>query len=285
MAKKRKLRTQTTTNRWKNLFTYIYLIILSVIIIYPILITVTSAFRTGNIMAFDLNFSGPWSLNNFRRLFQDTLYGTWYLNTLYVAGATMFAQVAAITLSGYAYSRYRFVGRNQSIKFFLIVQMVPTTAALTAFYVMALLAGGLNSHWFLILIYIGGGIPMNTWLMKGYFDTIPIELDESAKLDGAGHLRIFWQIVLPLVKPMIAVQALWAFMGPFGEYMLARFLLRRPDLYTVAIGLQTFINNPQDQRVTLFAAGAILIAVPICLLFFYLQRHFVSGLTSGGTKG
>jgi len=285
MAKKRKLRTQTTTNRWKNLFTYIYLIILSVIIIYPILITVTSAFRTGNIMAFDLNLSGPWSLNNFRRLFQDTLYGTWYLNTLYVAGTTMFAQVAAITLSGYAYSRYRFVGRNQSIKFFLIVQMIPTTAALTAFFVMALLAGGLNSHWFLILIYIGGGIPMNTWLMKGYFDTIPIELDESAKLDGAGHLRIFWQIVLPLVKPMIAVQALWAFMGPFGEYMLARFLLRRPDLYTVAIGLQTFINNPQDQRVTLFAAGAILIAVPICLLFFYLQRHFISGLTAGGTKG
>lgn len=258
---------------------------MSIVIIYPLLITVTSAFRTGNIMAFDLNFSGPWSLANFSRLFNNTLYGTWYLNTLKVAGTTMIIQVAAITLAGYAYSRYRFIGRKQSIKFFLIIQMVPTTAALTAFYVMALLVGGLNSHWFLTVIYIGGGIPMNTWLMKGYFDTVPLELDESAKLDGAGHLRSFWQIILPLVKPMIAVQALWAFMGPFGEYMLARFLLRTPELYTVAIGLQTFISNPRDQRVTLFAAGAILIALPICILFFYLQKHFVSGLTAGGTKG
>lgn len=286
MARKEKrIKTQKRKRRLVQLFSYIYLISLSIIIVYPLLITVTSAFRTGNIMAFDLSFSGPWSFDNFSRLFNSTLYGTWYMNTLTVAGITMAVQVAAITLAGYAYSRYRFVGRKSSIKFFLIVQMVPTTAALTAFYVMALLVGGLNSHWFLTFIYIGGGIPMNTWLMKGYFDTVPIELDESAKLDGAGHIRTFWQIVLPLVKPMLAVQALWAFMGPFGEYMLARFLLRTPELYTVAIGLQTFINNPRDQRVTLFAAGAILIALPICSLFFYLQRHFVSGLTAGGTKG
>jgi arabinogalactan oligomer/maltooligosaccharide transport system permease protein len=169
--------------------------------------------------------------------------------------------------------------------FFLIVQMVPTTAALTAFFVMALLLGALDQTWFLAFLYIGGGIPMNTWLMKGYFDTVPIDLDESAKLDGAGHFRIFFQIVLPLVKPMIAVQSLWAFMGPFGEYMLAKFLLRTPENYTVAIGLQTFINNPFDQKVALFAAGAILIAVPISILFFMLQKHFVSGLTGGGTKG
>src|SRR5690606_19742844 len=119
------------------------------------------------------------------------------------------------------YSRYRFVGRKKSLMFFLIIQMVPTTAALTAFYVMALLLGALDQSWFLMFLYIGGGIPMNTWLMKGYFDTIPYDLDESAKLDGAGHFRIFAQIVLPLVKPMIAVQSLWAFMTPFGEYMLA----------------------------------------------------------------
>ena len=126
---------------------------------------------------------------------------------------------------------------------------------------------------------------MNTWLMKGYFDTVPIDLDESAKLDGAGHLRTFSQIVLPLMKPMIAVQALWAFMTPFGEFMLARFILRSPEKYTVAIGLQQFINDPRQQRVALFAAGAILIAVPISILFFYLQKNFVTGLTSGGTKG
>ena len=110
-------------------------------------------------------------------------------------------------------------------------------------------------------------------------------MDESAKLDGAGHFRTFYQIILPLVRPMIAVQALWAFMGPFGDFMLAKFLLRAPEYYTVAVGLQTFIANQTEQKVTLFAAGAILIAVPISILFFFLQKNFVSGLTSGGTKG
>ena len=281
----KKIRTQKGARRLNKILTYTYLIFMSIIIIYPLLITATSAFRGGNLMAFDLKLSGPWTLNNFRRLFTETLYPQWYMNTLKVALTTMVIQVAAITLAGFAYSRYRFIGRKQSLKFFLIVQMVPTTAALTAFYVMALLLGGLDKHWFLIFVYIGGGIPMNTWLMKGYFDTIPLELDESARLDGAGHLRTFWQIILPLVRPMIAVQALWAFMSPFGEYLLARFLLRSPENYTVANGLQTFINNPRDQRVALFAAGAILIAVPIATLFFFLQKNFVSGLTAGGTKG
>lgn len=285
VKKTKKIHTQKTARFWSKFFTYLYLILMSVIILYPLLITATSAFRSGNILAFDLKLTGPWSLDNFRRLFEDTLYPKWYMNTLVVATVTMVIQVTAITLAGFAYSRYRFIGRKQSLKFFLIVQMVPTTAALTAFYVMALLIGGLDKHWFLIFVYIGGGIPMNTWLMKGYFDTIPIELDESAKLDGAGHLRTFVQIILPLVRPMIAVQALWAFMSPFGEYLLARFLLRSPDKYTAAIGLQTFINNQRDQRVALFAAGAILIAFPIAVLFYFLQKNFVSGLTSGGTKG
>src|SRR5699024_10133384 len=105
------------------------------------------------------------------------------------------------------------------------------------------------------------------------------------KLDGAGHFRIFGQIVLPLVRPMIAVQALWAFMGPFGDYMLSKFILRNQDYYTVAVGLQTFLNDTRNQRVALFAAGAILIALPISILFFMLQKNFVSGLVAGGTKG
>lgn len=133
--------------------------------------------------------------------------------------------------------------------------MVPTMAALTAFYVMAFLLEALDKYWFLTMIYIGGGIPMNTWLMKGYFDTVPIDLDESAKLDGAGHFRIFFQIVLPLVKPMLAVQALWAFMGPFGDFMLAKFLLRTPENQTVAVGLQTFISDVTNQRVSFCCWG------------------------------
>lgn len=271
--------------RLNHILTYLYLIALSIIIIYPLLITVMSAFKSGNVVAFKLDGSTNFTLDNFLGLFNETLYGTWYLNTLIIATVTMIVQTSIVVLAGYAYSRYNFVARKQSLVFFLIIQMVPTMAALTAFFVMALMLNALNKSWFLIFLYIGGGIPMNAWLMKGYFDTVPISLDESAKLDGAGHFRRLWQIVLPLVRPMIAIQALWAFMGPFGDYILSKFLLREKEFYTVAVGLQTFISDPRNLKISYFAAGAILIALPISILFFFLQKNFVSGLTSGGDKG
>lgn len=251
--------------------TYLYLIALSIIIIYPLLITIMSAFKSGNVVAFKLEPIAL-TLDNFKGLFTETLYGTWYLNTLIIAVLTMLIQTSIVVLAGYAYSRYNFIARKQSLVFFLIIQMVPTMAALTAFFVMALMLNALNQSWFLIFLYVGGGIPMNAWLMKGYFDTVPISLDESAKLDGAGHFRRFWQIVLPLVRPMIAVQALWAFMGPFGDYILSKFLLREKEFYTVAVGLQTFISDVKNLKIAYFAAGAILIALPISILFFFLQR-------------
>ena len=265
--------------------TYLYLVVLSIIILYPLLITIMSAFKTGNVVAFKLDTDINFSLENFSRLFSGTLYGTWYFNTIIIAVLTMIVQTSIVVLAGYAYSRYNFLARKQSLVFFLIIQMVPTMAALTAFFVMALMLNALNQPWFLIFLYVGGGIPMNAWLMKGYFDTVPMSLDESAKLDGAGHFRRFWQIVLPLVRPMIAVQALWAFMGPFGDYILSSFLLREKEYFTVAVGLQTFVSNVKNLKIAYFSAGAILIALPICILFFFLQKNFVSGLTSGGDKG
>ncbi|HFU4209562.1 TPA: sugar ABC transporter permease [Streptococcus suis] len=271
--------------RINQTLTYLYLIVLSVIIIYPLLITIMSAFKSGNVVAFKLDSNINFTLDNFSKLFSETLYGTWYLNTLIIALLTMVIQTSIVVLAGYAYSRYNFIARKQSLVFFLIIQMVPTMAALTAFFVMALMLNALNQSWFLIFLYVGGGIPMNAWLMKGYFDTVPISLDESAKLDGASHFRRFWQIVLPLVRPMIAVQALWAFMGPFGDYILSKFLLREKEFYTVAVGLQTFISDVKNMKIAYFAAGAILIALPISILFFFLQKNFVSGLTSGGDKG
>ena len=271
--------------RLNHILTYLYLIALSIIIIYPLLITVMSAFKSGNVVAFKLDGSTNFTFDNFLGLFNETLYGTWYLNTLIIATVTMIVQTSIVVLAGYAYSRYNFMARKQSLVFFLIIQMVPTMAALTAFFVMALMLNALNKSWFLIFLYIGGGIPMNAWLMKGYFDTVPISLDESAKLDGAGHFRRLWQIVLPLVRPMIAIQALWAFMGPFGDYILSKFLLREKEFYTVAVGLQTFISDSKNLKISYFAAGSILIALPISILFFFLQKNFVSGLTSGGDKG
>ena len=242
---------------FNHFLTYLYLVVLSVIIIYPLLITITSAFKTGNIVAFKLDFNIDWSFDNFSRLFSETLYGTWYLNTVIIAVLTMIVQTSIVVLAGYAYSRYNFIARKQSLVFFLIIQMVPTIAALTAFFVMALMLNALNQNWFLIFLYVGGGIPMNAWLMKGYFDTVPISLDESAKLDGAGHFRRFWQIVLPLVRPMVAVQALWAFMGPFGDYILSSFLLRDKEFFTVAVGLRTFVSDVKNMKIAFFAAGEI----------------------------
>ena len=130
--------------RLNHFLTYLYLVVLSIIIIYPLLITVLSAFKTGNVSAFTLDFSGSLSFDNFQKLFTDTLYGTWYLNTLIIAIITMVAQTSIITLAGYAYSRYNFLARKQSLVFFLIIQMVPTMAALTAFFVMALMLNALN---------------------------------------------------------------------------------------------------------------------------------------------
>jgi arabinogalactan oligomer/maltooligosaccharide transport system permease protein len=288
MAEKIKVKKAGSIKRGRfftQFFTYLYMVILAVIVIYPLLITSITAFKASNTIAFTLSFKGPWTINNFHNLFTQTLYGRWYWNTIVISVATMVIQLIAVTLSGYAYSRYKFIGKKWTLVFFLVVQMIPTMAALTAFYVFALLLNGLDHYWFLTLIYIGGGIPMNAWLMKGYFDTVPYDLDESAKLDGAGNFTIFWKIVLPLVKPMLAVQALWAFMTPFGEYMLSSYLLRTNSHLTVAVGLQQFISNSKDQQVALFSAGAILIALPICALFFYLQKYFVTGLTAGGTKG
>jgi len=278
--------SSTKINRFFSRFcTYLFLIVLSIIIIYPLLITVQSAFNSSDLTAFTLDPHMHWTLANFKQLFSQTLYLTWFKNTMIIAISTMIIQVIIVTLAGYTYSRYRFKGRKNGLIFFLVIQMVPTMAALTAYFVLGLIINGLDQYWFLTMVYVGGGIPMNTWLMKGYFDTIPRDLDESARIDGAGHLRILLQINLPLAMPMIAVQALWAFMGPFGDYLLSAFLLRSPEHMTVAVGLQQFIADPTNQRVAMFAAGSFLISIPIVILFFLLQRNFQSGLTAGGTKG
>ncbi|WP_221563741.1 sugar ABC transporter permease [Alkalihalobacillus sp. TS-13] len=266
---------------------YIAIFITIAIVIYPVLWIVGSSFNPGNSLSGSTIIPKNASLKHYQELFDlsSSNYLYWYWNTLKICIVTMVLSVTMIALMGYSFSRYRFIGRKNGLMTFLILQMIPNFAALIAIYVLAVQTKLIDTHLALILLYTGGLLPMNTWLAKGYFDTIPKELDESARIDGAGHFRIFWQIILPLAKPILAVIALFSFITPFADFILAKVILRSEEKYTLAVGLYNLVAKQFGGEFTEFAAGAVLIAIPISLLFLSLQRYLISGLTAGGTKG
>ncbi len=267
--------------------TYFIIAIMAVVIIYPLVWVFGASLTPGtSISSFSIIPENP-TWDHYKKLFnlEESLYLRWYWNTIKVSLISMVASVISISLMAYSFSRYRFIGRKHGLITFLILQMIPNFAALIAIFVLANVTGLINTHLGLILVYIGGAIPMNTWLMKGYLDSIPKELDESARMDGAGHFRIFWQIIMPLARPMIAVVAVFTFITPFTDFILAKVLLRQPEQYTLAVGLYELVSRQYGSEFTLFAAGSIMIAVPIAILFLSLQKYFVSGLTAGGIKG
>jgi arabinogalactan oligomer/maltooligosaccharide transport system permease protein len=267
--------------------TYLVILAMFVIILYPMAWIIGSSFNPGQSLSGSTIIPKNASLIHYKELFNTAKsnYVFWYINSLKVSILTMVFTVILVSLTAYSFSRYRFIGRKNSLLTFLILQMIPNFAALIAIYILGMLTHLIDTHIGLICVYVGGQIPMNTWLMKGYLDTIPKELDESAKIDGAGHLRIFFQIVMPLATPIIAVVALFAFIAPFGDFIIASVLLRTESKYTLAVGLYDLVAKQFGAEFTTFAAGAVLIAVPIAILFLSFQRYFVSGLTAGGTKG
>lgn len=273
---------------FRLLFSYLLLTFMVVVIIYPLLWTVGASFNPGNSLVSTSIIPENPTLDHYKELFagKDSLqYGNWYLNSLKISIFTMIGTILSVSFTAYAFSRFRFKGRKNALTIFLLLQMIPQFSALIALFVLAQILGLMNSHWLLILLYIGGQIPMNTYLMKGYMDSIPIDLDESAKIDGASNTRIFWQIIMPLSKPMVAVVAMNGFTGPLGDFILSSTILRTPESYTLPIGLYNLVNDVMGASYTTFAAGAILISIPIAIVFLLLQRNFVSGLTAGGTKG
>jgi arabinogalactan oligomer / maltooligosaccharide transport system permease protein len=266
---------------------YLVLIAMCIIVLYPLAWIIGSSFNPGQSLSGSSIFPKHATLAHYKELFNTNKinYLHWYFNSLKVSFFTMIFTVIFVSFTAYSFSRYRFVGRKNGLTGFLLLQMIPNFAALIAIYVLATLTGLLDTHIGLICVYVGGQIPMNTWLMKGYLDTIPKELDESAKIDGAGNFRIFFQIVMPLAKPIIAVVALFAFIAPFGDFIIASIMLRTDSNYTLAVGLYDLVANKFGAEFTTFAAGSVLIALPIAILFLSFQRYFVSGLTAGGTKG
>jgi arabinogalactan oligomer / maltooligosaccharide transport system permease protein len=267
--------------------TYLVILAMFIIILYPLAWIVGSSFNPGQSLSGSSIIPKNATLAHYKGLFdlEQSNYLHWYWNSLKVSVFTMLLTVILVSFTAYSFSRYRFTGRKNGLLTFLILQMIPNFAALIAIFILATMTKLIDTHLGLILVYAGGQIPMNTWLMKGYLDTIPKELDESAKIDGAGHLRIFFQIVMPLATPIISVVALFSFIGPFADFIIASILLRDNEKYTLAVGLYDMVAKQFGAEFTTFAAGAVLIAVPIAILFLSFQRYFVSGLTAGGTKG
>jgi len=281
--------TDIKRKKFIQLFTsYMILIFMVIVIVYPLLWTVSASFNPGNsLISTSLIPENP-TLDHYKELFagkESLQYGQWYINSIKISVFTMIGTVISVSFTAYAFSRFRFKGRKNALILFLLLQMIPQFSALIALFVFAQLLGLMNSHWLLTFLYIGGQIPMNTYLMKGYIDSIPIELDESARIDGASNTKIFMQIIIPLSRPMLAVVAMNGFIIPLADFVLASTILRTPESYTLPIGLYNLVNDVMGASYTTFAAGAILISIPIAVVFVLLQKNFVSGLTAGGTKG
>ncbi|PAD93318.1 sugar ABC transporter permease [Shouchella clausii] len=276
-----------TKSHVEVVFIYAFLLLMFIVIAYPLLWTIGLSLNPGTNLYGASMVPENWSLTHYQWLFfgEESNYLQWYKNSLIVAFSTSICATAMVCLTAYAFSRYQFAGRKNGLYLFLVLQIFPVIMAMVAIYVLLNTLGLLDSLWGLTLIYVGGAIPMNAFLVKGYFDTIPKELDESAKLDGAGHFRIFFTIVLPLAKPILAVVALFNFMTPFMDFLLPRIVLRSPENYTLALGLFNFVNDQFANNFTRFAAGTVLIAVPIAVVFLFLQRYLITGLSSGATKG
>ncbi len=231
----------------------------------------------------------PWpktvSMSNFDAVFKEQPFARWLLNSAIVSAATTVLGVALACSAAYAFSRFKFPGRRAGLMAFLVSQMFPGVLMLIPLYIIVVKWLGLGSTWLsLVLVYTMTAIPFCVWMLKGYFDTIPRELEESALIDGASPARVFFQIVLPLARPAIAVTALFSFMTAWNEFIQAATFMDKESMYTAPVGLRFFVGGFQQQW-GYFSAGAIVTAIPVVLLFLFLQRFLVSGLTAGAVKG
>lgn len=279
---------------------HIIVLLMVVVTIYPLLYVFSIAFSgQQNLALADLPSNPgfldrlraiiPWpanvSLANFKAVFAEQPFGRWLFNSAVVAGATTILGVFLACTAGYAFSRFRFPGRRAGLMSFLVSQMFPGTLMLIPLYIIIVKLLGLGSNWLgLILVYSTTSIPFCVWMLKGYFDTIPKELEESALIDGASTQTVFIKIILPLAKPAIAITALFSFMTGWNEFILAATFMDKETMYTAPVGLRFFVGG-FSQQWGYFAAGAIIAAVPVVVLFLFVQKYLVSGLTAGAVKG
>ncbi|MDK1343422.1 carbohydrate ABC transporter permease [Streptomyces sp. 378] len=227
---------------------------------------------------------GKMTLDNYAFVLQDTSFFDWLKSTLVVVlGATLIGVIVAAS-TGYAVSRMRFPGYRKLMWVLLVTQMFPIAVLIVPMYQILSDLQLIDSYLGLILVYCTTTVPYCAWLMKGYFDTIPFEIDEAGRVDGLTPFGTFARLILPLAKPGLAVAAFYSFLTAFGEVAFASTFMLSDDKYTFAVGLQTFVSEHDAQR-NLMAATAVLIAIPAALFFYLVQKNLVTGLTAGGTKG
>jgi len=274
-----------------------------VVSLFPVAYIVSAAFNGNNSLTGSSLIPKQVTFDNFRSLFQgqknvtghatfqNAHYLSWFANSMIVAGATALCTVLLSALAAYAFSRFRFKGRRLGMLSLLLIQMFPQLLAIVAIYLIVFRVGdifhfmGLNTLIALIVVYLGGAMGVNTWLMKGFFDTIPAELDESARVDGATPAQVFWGVVLPLAAPVLAVITLISFITTLNEFAIASVILQTQTKFTLPVGLFQYINQAYSEHWGPFAAGVLIAAIPASLLFAFLQRYIVEGLTSGAVKG
>jgi arabinogalactan oligomer/maltooligosaccharide transport system permease protein len=281
--------------RWlkENLWRHITGLAMCAFALFPLYLVVLSSFNESGSLQVTSFIPRDISFANYRVLFEDERipYLTWMKNSLMIAGFVAIASVFIGASSAFAFSRLKFKGKKFGIQLLLLIQMFPAILALSALYVIMervykFAPGlGIGTQMGLILVYLGGAMGVNIWLLKGFVDSIPAELDEAAKIDGASAMQTYWQIFVPLAAPVLAVVSLLSFIGTFNEFILARLFLIEVESRTVAVGLQQFIGGQFSENWGPFAAGSIVASIPIVIIFLSLQKYIVSGLTAGSVKG
>lgn len=276
-----------------SIFRWAITIVAVAFALFPVAYIIRASFDpTGSLSARSLIVENP-SLENYRALFNDPLhpFHIWLWNSIKISSITTVLAVFITALSAYAFSRFRFRGRRSLLMTILLVQVFPNMLLIVALFLLIQQIGayiptlGLNSHGGLILVYLGGVMGVNVWLMKGFFDSIPRDLDESARVDGASDWQIFWRIIFPLVRPIMVVIGILTFIATYGDFILARVLLQTTQEYTFMVGLYLFVSEAFSQNWGVFAAGSLIAAIPIVVIYLALQDQIVGGLTQGAVKG
>lgn len=254
-----------------------------VIAVFPVAWIAFTSLKTDRNSWLSPGTAGHLGFANYRQVFTQTLFGHWFLNAAIVATGTTIISVFVAASAGYAASRMRFPGRGSLMWTFLVVQMFPMAVLIVPLYNIMAALHLLDSYGGLMLAYATIAVPFSAWMLKGYFDTIPVSIDEAGMLDGLSPFGTFWRLIAPLARPGIAVTAFYSFLTAWGEVAYASIFLQSNDHYTLAVGMSTFVSQFKSEW-GLLSATSVLVAIPASAVFFLVQRHLVAGLTSGGAK-